>query len=162
MDVVEIAAQLTRKIPRVLFLWAGDGPFRAEVEAKLVQRGLKSNFKLLGWRQDVGRLLAAGDVLLLASIHEGLPRVVLQAMAAKKPVVATAVNGTPEAVKNGVTGFLAPPHDIGSMAEGLFKILSNPVLGRKMGQAGQRALKGTFQIQMMLQKIEKIYLSQDR
>ena len=162
MDVVNIAAQLTKKMPGVLFLWAGDGLFRAKVEAKIAQWSLESNFKLLGWRQDVDRLLAASDVMLLVSRHEGLPRVVLQAMAAKKPVVATAVNGTPEAVKNEVTGFLAPAQDIGFMVESLLKILSNPALGRKMGQAGQRALIGTFRIQMMLQEIEKIYLSQDR
>jgi glycosyltransferase involved in cell wall biosynthesis len=162
MDVVNIAAQLTKKMPGVLFLWAGDGLFRAKVEAKIAQWSLESNFKLLGWRQDVDRLLAASDVMLLASRHEGLPRVVLQAMAAKKPVVATAVNGTPEAVKNAVTGFLAPAQDIGFMVESLLKILSNPALGRKMGQAGQRALIGTFRIQTMLQEVEKTYLSRDR
>jgi glycosyltransferase involved in cell wall biosynthesis len=157
LDVIEAAARLVLKLPRVLFLWAGDGPLLQKAERLIEEKALKSNFELLGWREDVGKLLAASDTLLLTSIYEGLPRVVLQAMAAGKPVVATAVSGTPEAVKQGVTGYLNPPHDVQGMAESLFKILSNPRLAHKMGQAGRHALKGTFLIQEMLREIEKTY-----
>ncbi len=69
------------------------------MEREIEQRGLKNHFRLLGWKEDVAKLLAATDVLLLTSLYEGLPRVVLQAMAAGKPVVATNVSGTPEAVR---------------------------------------------------------------
>ena len=157
LDVVEVAAQLSLKLPRVLFLWAGDGALLQKVERLIDQKGLKPNFELLGWRDDVAKLLAASDTLLLTSLHEGLPRVVLQAMAAGKPVVATAVSGTPEAVKQGITGYLNQPHDTQGMAESLFKVLSQPQQGRKMGQAGRKALKGTFLIQEMLKEIEKTY-----
>ena len=157
LDVVEVGRVLAEKIPEVLFLWAGDGPLRDKLEKSIAEKGLKKNFRLLGWRKEVAQLLAASDALLLTSIHEGLPRVVLQAMAAGKPVVATAVNGTPEAVKNGVTGFLHKSHDTDAMGESLFKLLTNPSLSRKMGQAGRKALKGTFLIGKMLQEIEKLY-----
>ena len=156
-DVVEVGRVLAEKIPEVLFLWAGNGPLFEKVKKEIKTRKLEKNFRLLNWREDVGKLLVASDALLLASIHEGLPRVVLQAMAAGKPVVATAVNGTPEAVKNGLTGFLHRPHDTDAMAESLFKLLTNPSLSRKMGQAGRKALKGTFLIGKMLQEIEKLY-----
>jgi len=96
-------------------------------------------------------------VMFLASIHEGLPRVVLQTMAAGKPVVATAVNGTPEAVKQGVTGYLTQPHAIPEMADALAKILSNKSLAGKMGKAGRKSLKGTFLMDKMLIEIEKLY-----
>lgn len=115
------------------------------------------NFRLLGWREDVAGLLAATDVLLLTSLYEGLPRVVLQAMAAGKPVVATAVSGTPEAVKEGVTGFLHPPHDASGMARSLERILKDRVLGKKMGIAGRKGLKGSFLITEMLSQIEDLY-----
>ena len=111
----------------------------------------------MGWRDEVGELLAASDVLLLTSIYEGLPRVVLQAMAARKPVVATSVSGTPEAVENGVSGFLHPAHETGAMAESLYQILSRPALAKALGLAGKRRLKGTFQIAAMLKSIEKVY-----
>ena len=157
MDVVEVADAVRSKVPYVLFLWAGDGPLFGKVEETIKSRGLERHFILLGWREDIGRLLAASDALLLTSLHEGLPRVVLQAMAAGKPVVATAVNGTPEAVKDGVTGFLNAPHDTAGMAESLVNLLSNPSVARKMGAAGRQALKGTFLIGEMLAEIEKLY-----
>ncbi len=157
LDVVEVVETLRGKVPYVLVLWAGDGPLLEKVEREIKARGLERHFILLGWREDVAELLAASDALLLTSLHEGLPRVVLQAMAAGKPVVATAVNGTPEAVQNGVTGFLHGPHDTKAMAESLFRILSNPSLGRKMGKAGNRGLKGTFLIGQMLKEIEELY-----
>jgi glycosyltransferase involved in cell wall biosynthesis len=157
MDVVRVARELVIRIPETLFLWAGDGPLRERVEDEIEKWDLKRNFRLLGWREDVAGLLAASDVMLLTSLHEGLPRVVLQAMAAGKPVVATAVNGTPEAIRTGVTGFLTEPHATREMAESLAKILSNPSLGRRLGQAGKRSLQGTFLMDKMLQAIERLY-----
>ncbi|HJT24886.1 MAG TPA: glycosyltransferase, partial [bacterium] len=134
-----------------------DGPLFGKVESEIKARGLERHFLLLGWREDIAQLLAASDALLLTSIHEGLPRVVLQAMAAEKPVVATAVSGTPEAVKDGVTGFLRAPHDTAAMAESLSKILTDPHLGKKMGRAGRELLQGSFRIDEMLRQIEKTY-----
>ncbi|HTC19861.1 MAG TPA: glycosyltransferase, partial [bacterium] len=157
MDVVETARLLCEKMPEALFLWAGDGPLREQIEEKIEHYGLKQNFHLLGWHQDVASLFAASNVLFLPSLHEGLPRVVLQAMAAGRPVVATAVNGTPEAVQQGRTGFLVPPHDTSGMAQGLEKLLSQPVLARKMGKAGQKSLHGSFLIDEMLRQIEVLY-----
>ena len=157
LDVVLTAQRLVEKIPMALFVWAGDGPQRVKIEKSIIERGLEKHFMFLGWRRDVAELLAACDVLLLTSLHEGLPRVVLQAMAAGKPVVATAVNGTPEAVKDGVTGFLNGPHDAEGMAESLFKILADDGLARKMGQAGRKGLKGTFLIEKMLKQVERLY-----
>ncbi len=157
LDVVETAKRLTVKIPSVLFLWGGDGPLLPMVKEAIERAGLSKNFKLLGWREDIAELLAASDVMFLASIHEGLPRVVLQTMAAGKPVVATAVNGTPEAVKQGVTGYLTQPHATKEMTEALEKIISNRSLARKMGKAGRKSLKGTFLMDKMLLEIEKLY-----
>ena len=155
--VVEVAQALVRSVPGALFLWAGDGPLKRKVQKAIDQKGLSENFRLLGWRDDVSNLLSACDVLLLTSIYEGLPRVVLQAMAAGKPVVATDVSGTPEAVRHGVTGFLHPPGGSKAMAESLAVLLKDPDKARRMGAAGRRALKGTFLIREMLKEIEKNY-----
>ncbi len=91
-------------------LWiAGQGRERAALEALAAELGLGDRVRLLGLRHDVPGLLAAADALVLSSAWEGLPNVVLQAMAARRPVVATAVGGIPELVREGVTGLLAPP-----------------------------------------------------
>jgi glycosyltransferase involved in cell wall biosynthesis len=157
LDVVETAKRLVTQVPSVLFLWAGEGPLKPRAKEAIERGGLSRHFKLLGWREDVAELLAASDVTFLASLHEGLPRVVLQSMAAGKPVVATAVNGTPEAVKPWVTGYLTKPHATREMAEALAKILSNKSLAQKMGKTGQKSLKGTFLMDQMLREIEKLY-----
>ncbi|MGH7740143.1 MAG: glycosyltransferase, partial [bacterium] len=81
LDVVEVAKHLVPRLPNAFFLWAGDGPLFSKVEKRLDDLDLRKNFELLGWSDEVAELLAASDVLLLTSIYEGLPRVVLQAMA---------------------------------------------------------------------------------
>jgi glycosyltransferase involved in cell wall biosynthesis len=157
LDVVRVGEVLKSLCPNFILLWAGDGPLREMTEREIRKRKLQDNFHLLGWREDIGVLLAATDVLLLTSLYEGLPRVVLQAMAAGKPVVATAVSGTPEAVKEGVTGFLHPPHDASGMARSLERLLKNRALAKKMGAAGRKGLKGSFLIPEMLGQIEALY-----
>jgi glycosyltransferase involved in cell wall biosynthesis len=157
LDIVKTAKKLVLKVPSVLLIWAGDGPLLPKVKEAIEQDGLSKHFHLLGWRKDVAKLLAASDVMFLASIHEGLPRVVLQTMAGGKPVVATAVNGTPEAVKKGKTGYLTRPHATDEMAAALIKILTNRTLAQKMGKAGQKSLGGTFLMDQMLMGIEKLY-----
>jgi glycosyltransferase involved in cell wall biosynthesis len=157
LDVVKVAGFLKSRRPNILFLWAGDGPLMPRVQREIQERGLTGNFNLFGWKEDVGELLAVSEALLLTSLFEGLPRVALQAMASQRPVVATAVSGTPEAVRHGVTGFLHPPGDCEGMAQSLAWILDHPAQARKMGRAGREELQGTFLIGKMLQAIEKLY-----
>ncbi len=158
-EVVEVVARLKARAPNAILVWAGDGPLRPAVEREIARRGLEGSFKILGWATDISALLAASDCLLLTSLYEGLPRVVLQAMAAGKPVVATRVSGTPEAVTQGVTGFLREPGDAEGMAQDLERILRNPALARRLGANGRKGLKGSFQIREMLRQIEQLYES---
>jgi glycosyltransferase involved in cell wall biosynthesis len=97
------------------------------------------------------------DVLVLTSLHEGLARVIPEAMAAGKPVVATAVDGTPEAVRDGVTGFLHPPHDVDGLARSVVRLLENPDLAHEMGQRGA-AVVGAWDIDEMVRRQEELYL----
>ena len=88
---------------------------------------------------------------------KGFPGRCFKPCATAKPVVATAVSGTPEAVQSGITGYLHPAHDTEGLSESLFKILSNPRMAIQMGRAGKASLKGTFLIPKMLEAIEEIY-----
>lgn len=126
-----------RKLGRARFWIAGEGPLRAEAERIAAEGGLGRRFRVLGWRRDVADLLAAADVLVLTSLHEGLPLAVLRGMAAGLPVVATAVDGTPEAVADGRTGFLIPPRDAEAAARAFLAVGSRPRFRRRLGLRGR-------------------------
>ncbi len=155
-DFVAVAARTLRDVPGAHFVLAGDGVMRAQVELDAREAGIAERFHLLGWRRDPEVVVGDLDVLVLTSIHEGLPRVVPEAMAARKAVVATAVDGTPEAVTDGVTGFLHAPHDVDGMAASLARLLGDPALAARCGAAGA-ARVGEWDIDAMVRRQEDLY-----
>ncbi len=155
-DFVEAAGKVVSRFPAARFLLVGDGDLRPAVEAAVRRHGLAGKVLLTGWRRDVADLLHLMDVVALTSRWEGLPRVVPQAMAAGKPVVATAVNGTPEAVADGVTGLLVAPGDVGAMADGIARLLADPGLARRMGEEGRRRV-AEFDAAVMVRRQEELY-----
>lgn len=157
VDFAQIAGLVSEKAPQAHFYIAGDGVLRPQVEQRVKELGITQRFHILGWRRDVPELVAAADVLVLTSLFEGLPRVVPQAMAARRPVVATQVDGTPEAVTEGITGFLAKPGDTETMARRIVELLNDPRLRKKMGdEAGKRV--GEFDVDKMVRDQEELYL----
>ena len=156
LDFVAAAAQVATERPDVHFVLVGDGPLRAEVEARVGALGLAGRVHLAGLRRDVPDLMHSFDVFVLSSLWEGLPRVLPQAMAAGLPIVATAVDGNAEAVTDGVTGFLTPPGDPGAMAAAVVRLLDAPNLAKKMGQAGQARVE-EFSARKMVGDIEVLY-----
>ncbi len=156
LDFVELAAAVAAARPDTRFFIAGDGALRAAVEARLAHHALSARCALLGWRRDVPALLGALDVLVLTSRWEGLPRVCPQAMAAGRPVVATAVDGTPEAVVNGRNGFLIRPGDTATGAARVLELLDDPALRARFAAAG-RAAVSEFSEERMVADQERIY-----
>jgi glycosyltransferase involved in cell wall biosynthesis len=127
------------------------------VQKKAAQLGLGSRFKLLGWRRDIPEILAATDIFALTSLWEGLPRVLPQAMAMGIPIVATGIDGTPEAVSHGVNGFVTKPKDTREMAGRIIYLLDHPKEARNMGKQGKKMV-GEFDIRRMVRKQEDLYL----
>ena len=157
VDFVEVARRVLAEQPRATFVLAGDGALRPEVERAIDGvRGGRDRIRLLGWRRDTERIIADLDVLLLTSRWEGLPRVVPEAMAAGRAVVATAVDGTPEAVVEGVSGFLAPPGETALLARRVLQLLASPELRGRMGDAG-RARSAEWDIDAMVRAQEDLY-----
>ena len=156
IDFVAAAAQVLERRPDVHFVIVGDGPLRAEVEAEIATLGLTRRVHLTGLRRDVPDLLHSFDIFALSSLWEGLPRVLPQAMAAGLPIVATAVDGNAEAVTDGVNGLLTPPGDPQAMAAALLRLLDNPSLHRKMGEAG-RTRADEFGARKMVSDIAALY-----
>jgi len=158
LDFVRAAAEAYSRDERLRFFIAGDGPQRPAVEAEITRLGLDGVVQLLGWRRDVVDLYHAMDVFLLTSIFEGLPRSVLQAMAAGVPVVATDVDGTPEVVRNRQTGLLIPPARPEAAARALLEVVRDADLrGTCIDQAGV-LLTRDFEIRQMVRRLDRLYL----
>lgn len=158
LDFVAAAAAAARSDPRLRFFIAGDGELRGDVEREVAARGLAAKFRLLGWRQDVPEVLAAMDLFALTSKFEGLPRAVLQAMAAGVPVVATAVGGTPEVVRDGVTGRLVPPGAPDAAAAAIVDLAADPALRRSCVEAARARLGAEFDLRGMVAGLDRLYL----
>jgi glycosyltransferase involved in cell wall biosynthesis len=129
---------------RIGFILFGNGPLRDALARQIAARGLEGNFILAGFTPDLDRYLPDLDLLVQSSFSEGLPNVILEAMAAQIAVVATAVGGTPETVEDGVTGCLVPAADTQALANAILQILSRPEVRRAMGLAGRERVASQF------------------
>lgn len=156
LDFIDVAAAVREQHPEARFFLAGDGDLRPEVEARIRARGLESHLSLLGWRRDIPGLMGALDVLVLTSRWEGLPRVCPQAMAAGKPVVATHVDGIPEAIVDGRNGFLVAPGDIEGAAQRVNELLADPTRAEALGRAGREHVR-EFDQRHMVEAQEALY-----
>jgi len=156
VDFVRVAGIVAQAAPEAQFLLAGDGVLRPAVEAEARRLGLGDRFRLLGWRRDVPRIIPCLDVLVLTSLWEGLPRVFPQAMAAGRPIVAYRVDGGPEAVAEGVNGFLVDPGDVPGAATRIIDLLKDPERARRMGAAGAERV-AEFDADLMVRRQEELY-----
>lgn len=157
LDFLAAASRVAERVPHARFLVVGDGPMRAQVERAIQDMGLAERVVLTGLRRDVPDLLGAADVFVLSSLWEGLPRVILQAMAAGKPVVVTAADGNAEVVQDGSNGLLVPPGMPAELAKGIVTLLSDPVRSAEMGRRGQHSVL-PFDRRKMVSDIERLYL----
>ena len=149
-------------VPEAHVVLVGDdleqhGVYRARLESLARERGVESRTHFLGYREDAGALLDQLDALVLPSWIEGLPVVVLEAMAHAKPVIATPVGGTAELVVDGVTGLLVPPRDPARLAEAIGQLASDPARARAMGAAGRERVERDFSEAAMVRRVLEVY-----
>jgi glycosyltransferase involved in cell wall biosynthesis len=156
-DFVAAARAVRDRVPDACFLIVGDGALRRDVLRRISALGLQGVVRLLGWRRDVPAILAAADVFLLTSRWEGLPLAAVEAMLAGTPVVATAVDGTPEAVADGETGYLVPPGDPDAAADRVAQLLRHPGAAEQMGRAGPERARHRFRRRAMLEGTDALY-----
>ncbi len=156
LDFVRVAAETLRSAPGARFVLVGDGELRGAVEGLIKETGIGESVTLLGWRRDIPDLLRGFDILLHTSRWEGLPRVFPEAMATGLPVVATRVDGAPEAIEEGVTGLLSEPGEIEAMARSVAALIRDPERRRAMGRAG-RARVAEWDIDAMVRSQEALY-----
>jgi glycosyltransferase involved in cell wall biosynthesis len=147
------------RFPDATFVLLGDGKEARSIERLVACTGLASRVHFLGSRADALRLMALADVVVLPSVTaEGLPLVCLEALALRRPVVATRVGGIPEVIEDRTTGLLVPPRDPPALAEAIVAVLSNPILAAQLGEQGCRLVSRSFRAEEMVRRTEKLYL----
>jgi glycosyltransferase involved in cell wall biosynthesis len=142
--LVEAARRVVREDPAARFLVCGDGASRPELERQVRDARLAEVFVFAGFRTDLDAWMPNADLFVLPSFYEGLPNVVMEASACGVPAVATAVFGTPEVLHDGVTGYLVPAGDPAALAERILRLLADPGLRRRMGDAGGALVRRQF------------------
>jgi glycosyltransferase involved in cell wall biosynthesis len=154
---LKAAAHVSMVSPEARFLVVGDGPLREELVDLVGRVGLRERVHFLGYRVDAQRLIGLLDVLVVPSLTEGSPLIVLEAMAAGVPVVASAVGGIPDQVRHGEVGVLVPPDDPNALAGALGALLEDPALARRLGEAGRRRTENEFSHEALVRRIEAVY-----
>lgn len=144
-------------LPETRFLIAGDGPLRGKLEREAHSLGVGSSVRFLGYRTDIAPLIALSDLIVMASLREGLPNVILEALALAKPVVATRVGGIPEIITHQVSGILVPSRDPVRLAEGILQVLTTPALARELGERGWQEVTGRFTVTTMVDRTIALY-----
>ena len=134
----------------------GDGPLYDSLASKIEERGLSDRVFLTGYRDDVPRVLAASDVLVLPSFREGTPRVITEAMASGLPVVATDIAGIPEQIVDGENGYLIPAGDAAAVRERLGELVADSELRERMGKQGLERVE-EFSVEAMIEELDGVY-----
>ncbi len=157
IEAMGILAARSAGAPRLVM--AGIGGLREPLEQRAAELGVADRIIWLGKvpHDEVGWVMSAGDVFVLPSLSEGLPTVVCEAMACGLPVVATAVDGTPEIVDDPVTGLLVQPHDAGGLAAALARVLDDPDLARAMGAEALRRSEANYTWAANARRMEQVY-----
>ena len=156
-DLFAAFAIVRRRIPTATLLLVGDGPDRGMLQQEAARVCPTGSVIFEGYRSDVAPILAGGDLFVLASLEEGMPNALLEAMAAGLPAVVTDVGGNAEAIENGTTGYLVPASDPAAMAGRMIEILSDPALRERQSTAARRRYETTFTLDRMTRAYHALY-----
>jgi glycosyltransferase involved in cell wall biosynthesis len=155
--LLEATKALLQAEPQVGVVIAGDGALRANLEAQAAALGIAERVCFTGFRQDILALMQRFEVFVFPSYLEGLGTATLDAMALRKPVVATHAGGIPEVVQDGMTGLLVPPRDPAALAQAVLYLLQHPEQSRAFGEAGRKRVEQQFTAERMAAQTLHVY-----
>jgi glycosyltransferase involved in cell wall biosynthesis len=154
---VEAAKHVAGQVPQARFVFVGDGELRATLEEQVDALRLGGHVIFAGWQVDMAAVYADLDLLALTSLNEGTPVTVIEALAAGVPVVATAVGGVPDVLKDQETGTLVPSGDAGALAQAIVGLLSAPERAQALARAGQGDVSDRFDLARLVGDMESLY-----
>ena len=155
---IEAAKALLQKHHNLCFLIIGDGEFRPVLEEVVRQAGLQERVRFAGFRTDIDRVIGALDILVLTSLWEGLPRVLVQGAAVGKPMVTFSVEGANEVVKEGLNGFVVPTKDVEQLVQRIDQLITDSDIASRMGIAGKGIVGVEWRSETMVRRIENLYI----
>jgi glycosyltransferase involved in cell wall biosynthesis len=144
-------------VANVRLVCVGDGTLRAALEAQVRELGLAACVRLVGYQANMQDWLALADICVLPSLFEGLPLAAIESLAAGRPMVASAVDGTPEIIVDGETGLTVPPGDPKALSAAIVRLLQDPELRARLSQAGRRRVEQYFDIRRQVSETERLY-----
>jgi glycosyltransferase involved in cell wall biosynthesis len=155
--LLQAARSILSAFPQVEFVFIGDGPERASLEHATASLGLSSNVRFAGQKSDMPAVYAGIDILVLPSINEGMPMTLIEALAAGRPVVATAVGDVPKLIRDGETGFLVEPRNSDALSSAIAKLLCDPPLCLRFAEEGRRRVLAHFSARAMADEYRELY-----
>ncbi len=155
--LVEAVPEILKKHPNTLFLLLGKGPLIGEIKGLIEKNNIRKNIKLLGFRNDIEKILPCLDILVHPAFMEGLGVSLIQASAAGVPIVASSVGGIPEVVRHQQNGLLFPTGDRTTFIKHILRLLEDTDLAHKLGQNGKHVAKKYFSIENMTKEYITIY-----
>ena len=158
-DVIHAAGSVIGQNPNVRFLFVGDGVLRASLQQQIADAGLGDRFQFTGLvpPQRIPELISAMDIVVHASLREGLARVLPQALLSAKPAVSYDIDGAREVVITDETGFLVPPRDVEQLAARLGRLAADPALRDRLGAEGRRRFTDRFRHEHMTAQLRRLY-----
>jgi glycosyltransferase involved in cell wall biosynthesis len=155
--LLEAMARLAPRVPAARLVVVGDGPCRRALEERAARPDLAGRVHFTGWRRDLPAILADADLAVLSSRNEGTPVALIEAAAAARPAVATDVGGVREVVLHETTGLLVPHGDPEAFAEACARILEDPALARRMGEAARDRVRTAHAADRLCAEVEALY-----
>ena len=157
-NLLHAFSELSNINPNARLIVAGDGPLKSDLESLMQHLGIEERVSLLGLRQDMPALYVASDAFVLSSAWEGMPNVVLEAMASSTPVVATSVGAVPEMIADGESGLIVPPRDPEALAEAMEHMMALSHIRRQaVGAAGYARVLSDFSRESVIDKWEDLF-----
>jgi glycosyltransferase involved in cell wall biosynthesis len=148
---------ICRQKPNVKFIIAGDGPLMPALRAQVREYNLDKKVLFLGHRDDGYDILKLIDLFVLPSLNEGIPMVLLEALALARPVIASRVGGIPEVIEDGVSGLLVTPGREDELAQSCVALMDNYNFAQELGIAGRKRVEERFSARVMAEKVAEVY-----
>ncbi len=155
--LIEASRRVIVEVPDSIFLFVGKGKLKDRLISMIKEKSSPENFRMVGYQENLPEIFALIDIFILPSISEGLPFSVLEAMAAKKPVIATSVGGTPEIITNDVDGILVESRDADALAKAMLVLSKNKKKRDSLACTGERKILEVFSLERMISNTKEIY-----